>query len=86
MLKVNLDRNNGQNMIMGAGPMDEVLNDICTVINGLYSQMKRGGHEQAAEAFRWAMTELHTSPESVLFNVSKDGHGLCIVTEGKRDA
>lgn len=84
MLKVNLGFEDGNSVIMGAGPMSDVIDNICEVINGLYSQMKRGGHDEAAEAFRWALTELHTAPDSPLFRVRGDGSGLCIVTEGDR--
>lgn len=85
MLKVNIDQKGRQTRVMGSGPLNEVITDICVVINGLYSQLKRGGHEAEAKEFRKAMIWMHTDPESALFEVDKEASGLCIVTEGSGD-
>ena len=85
MLKVNIDQKNKQTRVMGGGPLHEVITDICVVINGMYSQLMRGGHEEEAKEFRMAMIWMHTNPESALFDVDEEGSGLCIVTEGSED-
>ena len=85
MLKVNIDQKGRQTRVMGSGPLNEVITDICVVINGLYSQLKRGGHHEVAEEFRRSMVLLHVDPASVLFDVDDQAGGMCIVTEGKRD-
>ena len=87
MLRVNIDRKNKAEctVVMGSGELSEIINDIATVINGLYSQLKRGGHHGVAEEFRRSMVLLHVDPASVLFDVDDQAGGMCIVQEGKRD-
>lgn len=88
MLKVNIDRKNKaeRTVVMGSGELSEIINDIATVINGLYSQLKRGGHHEVAEEFRRSMVLLRVDPASVLFDVDDQADGMCFVQEGKRDA
>ena len=84
MLKVNIDQGKNQTLIMGSGPLDEIVTDICAVINGLYSQLKRGGNDDVAMEFRKAMVWMHTDPDGCLFEVDEGVAGLCAVTKGDR--
>ena len=87
MLKVYIDRKNKsvRTVVAGSGKVSEIINDIATVINGMYSQLMRGGHKEVAEEFRRSMVMLHVDPASILFEVCEDAGGMCIVQEGRGD-
>ena len=48
MLKVYIDRKNKsvRTVVAGSGKLSEIINDIATVINGMYSQLMRGGPQR----------------------------------------
>ena len=74
MLKVNVNGNRSQ--IEATGSTEEIMTDICLIINGIYATMLNRNKE-LAHIFRKGFTRVVVDPDSVLWDASASrGTGL----------
>lgn len=74
MLKVNVNGNHSH--IEATGSTEEIMTDICLIINGLYATMLNQNKE-LAHIFRKGLTRVVVDPDSVLWDASASrGTGL----------
>ena len=83
MLKAEINRETGTCIAMASGNLKEILNDMATLVNGVYSRIALGGHPEVANEFRRTMVLLHLDPSSGLFEVNQTATGMTIVVPKK---
>lgn len=67
MLKANIDKNNEHQIIVATGGINEMLNDIAVLVNGLYKQFQ-GVAPMTAVAFRSGLIGLLSDPDGPAWN------------------
>lgn len=83
MLEFKVDRE--RNQIMANGTTEEIMTDLCLVINSLYSAMA-GRDKLLASLFRKGITRLVCDPDSALWDTNAScGTGLVISVPRKQE-
>lgn len=81
MLNVKVNKKSDEVVIVAAGSLKEILSDVGTVINSLYSQMKRSDCPEVADEFRRMLILMCVEPNSPMFLTNDEGEGYTIVTK-----
>lgn len=82
MLKADINKRTGKVSVIVAGDLAEAIEDVANVICAMHYRMKHSAHPEAADEFRRVMVQLHTDPNTPLFeDISYVSNGFAIVTE-----
>lgn len=85
MLKVDINRKTeNPDSVMARGDIAEITVEVAAVINALYTQFNLKA-PPVAEAFRCALTELVTLPDSPLWEAQGNHIGICISKKKQED-